>query len=140
MLSRDPAIGQCVSYYKLTVDFRQDYGTSLFNTSITTETPVKLNASLLVNRDPLDFGGEITHFFVLPTSHTLQSALATVTLHTDEFGERKSSLALWDICKSTSALHATFSQLSTVSNIPAPKDEAVFYTIGSIIDGSTRFR
>ena len=80
---------------------------------------------MLVNRDPLDFGGEITHFFVLPTSHTLQSALATVTLHTDEFGERKSSLALWDVCKSTSALHATFSQLSTVSNIPAPKDEAV---------------
>ena len=26
VLSRDPAIGQCVSYYKLTVDFRQDQG------------------------------------------------------------------------------------------------------------------
>jgi hypothetical protein len=51
--------------------------------------------------------------------------LATVILRTDEFGERKSDLALWDIVKSTSALHATFSQLSSVSNIPAPKEEAV---------------
>jgi len=78
-----------------------------------------------VNRDPLDLGGEVTHFFALPTSHTLPSALAIVTLRTDEFGERKSSLALWDITKSTTALHATFSQLSTVSNIPSPTDEAV---------------
>jgi hypothetical protein len=80
----------------------------------------------LVNRDPLDFSGDVTHLFVLPTSHTLPSAIATVTLRTDEFGERKSDLALWDVCKSTSALHATFSQLTTVSNIPAPKEEAVF--------------
>lgn len=89
------------------------------------EMPLRLSASLLVNRDPLDLGGEVTHFFVLPTSHTLPSALATVTLRTDEFGERKSSLALWDITKSTTALHATFSHLSSVLNVPTPKDEAV---------------
>jgi hypothetical protein len=92
---------------------------------LTLETPVRLSASLQVNRDPLDFQGDVTHFFVLPTSHSLPSALATVILRTDEFGERKSDLALWDIVKSTSALHATFSQLSSVSNIPAPKEEAV---------------
>jgi hypothetical protein len=86
------------------------------------ETPLRLSSALLVNRDPLDFGGEVTHFFVLPTSHSLASALGTITLHTDEFGERKSFLTLWDITKSTTALHATFSQLSSVS---APKDEAV---------------
>jgi hypothetical protein len=87
--------------------------------------PVRLTSSLLVNRDPLNFGGDVTHFFVLPTSHTLASALATVTVRTDEFGETKSSLAIWDITKSTTALHATFSHLSTVSTIPAPRDEGV---------------
>jgi hypothetical protein len=75
-----------------------------------------------VNRDPLDLGGDVTHLFVLPTSHTLASALAIITLRTDEYGEPKSSLAIWEITKSTSALHATFSQLG--SNIPPPKDEA----------------
>jgi hypothetical protein len=35
-------------------------------------------------------------------------------------------LALWDIMKSTTALHATFSHLTSISNIPAPKDEAVY--------------
>ena len=89
------------------------------------ETPVKLSATLLVNRDPLEFGGDVTHFFVLPTSQHAPSALAVVTLRTDEFGEKKSSLAIWDITKSTTALHATFSHLTSVSNIPAPKDEAV---------------
>jgi hypothetical protein len=125
VLGRDPAIGQCVSYYKLTVDFRQEVGTFPSNIVITAETPVRLSASLLVNRDPLDLGGEVTHLFALPASHSLQSSLATITLHTDEFGERTSHIALWNVCKSTSALHATFSQLTTVSNIPAPKDEAV---------------
>ena len=86
---------------------------------------MRLSAVVLVNRDPLDFPGDVTHFFVLPTSHNLTSALATITLRTDEYGEQKSSLALWDITKSTTALHATFSQLSIVSNIPAPTDEAV---------------
>lgn len=100
---------------------------------LTIETPVRLSASLQVNRDPLDFQGDVTHFFVLPTSHALPSALATVTLRTDEFGERKSDLALWDIVKSTSALHATFSQLSSVSNIPAPKEEAVHTSSSSLI-------
>jgi hypothetical protein len=90
--------------------------------------PVRLEATLLVNRDPLDFGGDVTHLFVMPTSHTLASALATITLHTDEFGGKKSSLALWDITKSTTALHATFSHLSSVTNIPSPKDEAVYLT------------
>jgi hypothetical protein len=84
-----------------------------------------MSAVILVNRDPLDFNGDVTHFSALPTSHNLTSALCTVTLRTDESGERKSSLALWDITKSTTALHATFSQLSIVSNIPAPTDEAV---------------
>ena len=86
---------------------------------------MRLSASLLVNRDPLDLGGDVTHLFILPTSHTLASVLGTVTVSTDEFGETKSSLALWDITKSTTALHATFSQLSSAHNIPAPKDEAV---------------
>jgi hypothetical protein len=93
--------------------------------SLILEAPVRLSAVLLVNRDPIDFGGEVTHFFMLPTSQSSVSNLAVVTLYTDEFGERKSSLALWDIRKSTSALHATFSQLSYVSNVPLPKDEAV---------------
>jgi hypothetical protein len=104
-----------------------------FNTVITAETPVRLSASLLVNRDPLDLGGEVTHLFALPASHSLQSSLATITLHTDEFGERTSHIALWNVCKSTSALHATFSQLTTVSNIPAPKDEAVVTQRGQVL-------
>ena len=90
---------------------------------MTIETPVRLTSTLLVNRVPLDFGGDVTHFFVLPTSQSLPSAVGTITLHTDEFGERKSSLALWDITKSTTALHATFQHLS--HDIPAPRDEGV---------------
>ena len=86
---------------------------------------MRLSSSLLVNRDPLDLGGDVTHLFVLPTSHSQPSELGTVTVSTDEYGETKSSLTLWDITKSTTALHATFSQLSSVHNIPVPKDEAV---------------
>lgn len=101
--------------------------------TLITETPLKLGASLLVNRDPLKFTGDVTHFFVLPTSHTLSSALAAITLRTDEFGDTKSSLEIWDIIKSTTALHATFSHLSSVTNIPAPKDEAVKYMTAGLI-------
>lgn len=93
---------------------------------LTLEMPVRISAVLLVNRDPIDFGGEVTHFYMLPTSQSFPSTLAVVTLYTDEFGERKSTLALWDIRKSTPALHAAFSQLSYVSNVPLPKDEAVY--------------
>jgi hypothetical protein len=81
-----------------------------------------MSSVVLVNRDPLDFHGDITHLFLLPASQTLSSQLGTVILHP---GQQKSSLALWDIRKSTTALHATFSQLSSASNIPAPTDEAV---------------
>ena len=75
------------------IDFRQDQGYLPHFGGLNIEKPVRLSSSILVNRDPLDLGGEVTHFFVLPTSHTLPSALAIVTLRTDEFGERKSSLA-----------------------------------------------
>ena len=34
VLRRDAAIGQCVSYYRITVDFRQDQGRSLTNLTL----------------------------------------------------------------------------------------------------------
>src|SRR5271155_5587141 len=34
ILRRDAAIGQCVSYYRITVDFRQDQGQSLTNLTL----------------------------------------------------------------------------------------------------------
>jgi len=118
-------MGQLVSYYRLAIDFRNDPGRESQRRKLTIENPVRMSSTILVNRDPLDFNGDVTHLFALPTSHSLTSALLTITLRTDESGERKSSIAIWDIMKSTTALHATFSQLSIVSNIPAPTDEAV---------------
>lgn len=121
-----PSLGNVYHTTKSWSTFAKIKERNLTPPNLTVENPVRLSSSLLVNRDPLDLSGDVTHFFVLPTSHTLASALAIVTIRTDEFGERKSSLAIWEISKSTSALHATFSQLSQVSNIPPPKDEAVW--------------
>ena len=36
ILRRDAAIGQCVSYYRITVDFRQDQGQSIISDNLTT--------------------------------------------------------------------------------------------------------
>ena len=35
ILRRDAAIGQCVSYYRITVDFRQDQGQSIISVNLT---------------------------------------------------------------------------------------------------------
>jgi hypothetical protein len=36
VLRRDAAIGQCVSYFRITVDFRQDQGQSIISLNLTT--------------------------------------------------------------------------------------------------------
>jgi hypothetical protein len=124
-LKRDAQIGQYVSYYRITIDFRQEGNQSACCPRLTLESAVRMSSIILVNQDPLELNGDVTHLFVLAGSQSLTSALGTVTLHTDDSGNRKSSMEIWDIRKSTTALHATFSQLSIVSNIPAPRDEAV---------------
>jgi len=37
VLRRDPVVGQCVSYYKLMVDFRQDHGTHTLHESLSND-------------------------------------------------------------------------------------------------------